>query len=502
MKKLLLFSLLAGACWGQTTPDCQYTIAFTAATAQSPAFRNKPTTSSGVACNAWVVMYWTNGASGVSVQIEGAPDAAGVPGSYTALTAATSPVTSANPATGTTSGIILACCDYYPWIRITPTPLTGTNQTMTVRVYGYKSPTQVAGGGGSGGGSIQLTQDVLAGPGASPQAATVVGLDTVPFCTGFTPTNGQFLKFTTGSAPNPCYTAAVPASGGTIASTTNALVGDGAGNATAAAGTGTNCLLVGGGNQVCPVAPTVASVYTATVSAQTTLSVTAATHGQGTQAWAQCFDSSTPRNIAGCAWSRNTSGDIVFSWSPAFTGLVQISSPTGPTGVPLYMVGGTTDTVICPNNTVNNFASTYTIAAGYLNSGHRALRVTMIFSATTSAAAPSLSVRLTIGGTAVFSPLGAAGLNNLSTTPFVLSFWVQGTAAAGASVPVILSAMQPLSTSGSAWTMTLNAAGYTMSPTSLATNGTLVIQPQLFCSVNTGGNSLTLQGMVVEPVGY
>jgi hypothetical protein len=33
-------------------------------------------------------------------------------------------------------------------------------------------------------------------------------LNSVPFCTGFTPTNGQNLQYTTASSPNPCYTAA------------------------------------------------------------------------------------------------------------------------------------------------------------------------------------------------------------------------------------------------------------------------------------------------------
>ena len=39
-------------------------------------------------------------------------------------------------------------------------------------------------------------------------ATTVQGLKGVPFCTGFTPTNGQLVQYTTASSPNPCYTAA------------------------------------------------------------------------------------------------------------------------------------------------------------------------------------------------------------------------------------------------------------------------------------------------------
>lgn len=153
MRLLSLLVLGAGiACAQSAQPDCQYTLVFTSNTAQSPAFSNKPTTSTGPACVSWSVAYWTNNASSVSVQIEGAPDSSGSPGSYTKLTAATSPITSSNPATGTNEGVILACCDYYPWIRINPTTLSGASVTMTVRVYGYKTPTQIAGGGGGGGG--------------------------------------------------------------------------------------------------------------------------------------------------------------------------------------------------------------------------------------------------------------------------------------------------------------------------------------------------------------
>jgi hypothetical protein len=41
----------------------------------------------------------------------------------------------------------------------------------------------------------------------------VIGLHSVPFCTGFSPTNGQVVEYTTASSPNPCYTT-VTGSGG------------------------------------------------------------------------------------------------------------------------------------------------------------------------------------------------------------------------------------------------------------------------------------------------
>lgn len=247
--------LLTGAlCWGQTAPDCQYTKTFTNTTPQSPAFNNKPTTTSGVACNAYVVAYWTNGASGVSVQIEGAPDVAGVPGSYTALTAATTPIASANPATGTTSGIILACCDYYPWIRINPTTFTGTNQTMTVRVYGWKSPTQVAGGGsGGGGGSGTVTRVTIAGTTNQINVTGTCTITTSGTCTLSLP--NAVIVGTDGSAAGTLQLANAAANAHTIwgsgATTSNTIDGFTAapanGDIVTCTITGTTCLLTDGG---------------------------------------------------------------------------------------------------------------------------------------------------------------------------------------------------------------------------------------------------------------
>jgi len=47
------------------------------------------------------------------------------------------------------------------------------------------------------------------GQGVTPKSGgSATSLKGVPFCTGFTPTNGQVVQYTTGSSPNPCYTAA------------------------------------------------------------------------------------------------------------------------------------------------------------------------------------------------------------------------------------------------------------------------------------------------------
>jgi hypothetical protein len=57
----------------------------------------------------------------------------------------------------------------------------------------------------------------------------VAGLKNVPFCTGFSPTNGQAVTFTTASSPNPCYTAA--SSSYTLPSASPSVLG-GIGNGT------------------------------------------------------------------------------------------------------------------------------------------------------------------------------------------------------------------------------------------------------------------------------
>jgi hypothetical protein len=46
---------------------------------------------------------------------------------------------------------------------------------------------------------------------------TVKGINAVPLCTGFTPTAGQALEYSTSLSPNPCYTAATP--GGSLSGT-------------------------------------------------------------------------------------------------------------------------------------------------------------------------------------------------------------------------------------------------------------------------------------------
>jgi hypothetical protein len=66
--------------------------------------------------------------------------------------------------------------------------------------------------------TVTGTLDIFAGGEADthlqmPAAVTQYSINGVPFCTGFSPSNGQFIQYTTGSTPNPCYTAASGGSG-------------------------------------------------------------------------------------------------------------------------------------------------------------------------------------------------------------------------------------------------------------------------------------------------
>ena len=75
-----------------------------------------------------------------------------------------------------------------------------------------------------GGGITQLAGDVHAGPGTGSVAAIVTGLETVPFCTGFAPINGQAIQYTTGSSPNPCYTASSSSGSGDTITSPNSTI--------------------------------------------------------------------------------------------------------------------------------------------------------------------------------------------------------------------------------------------------------------------------------------
>lgn len=81
--------------------------------------------------------------------------------------------------------------------------------------------------------------------------------------------------------------------------------------------------------------------YQATFSSVSTLTVTAATHGQGTNPWGTCYTNATPNATIPLTSGYpqvNTSGDITFAWTGSLSGYCLISGlgnqqgPTGATG--------------------------------------------------------------------------------------------------------------------------------------------------------------------------
>ena len=134
-------------------------------------------------------------------------------------------------------------------------------------------------GCGSSLGITALVGDVAAvGPGVA--TATVQGIEGVPFCTGYTPTNGEFVEYTTGGSPSPCYSAASASAGGITQLTGDATAGPGSGSqaltlATVNTGPGT----CGDATHVCQITTNGKGLTTA----QTAIGITAGTiTGSGT----------------------------------------------------------------------------------------------------------------------------------------------------------------------------------------------------------------------------
>lgn len=85
-------------------------------------------------------------------------------------------------------------------IKIITTGVTGATNLNIMTAFGT-SGVGVTSVFGNSGPVVGATGDINA-------TGRVVGINSVPLCTGFTPTNGQNLQYTTASLPNPCYTAA------------------------------------------------------------------------------------------------------------------------------------------------------------------------------------------------------------------------------------------------------------------------------------------------------
>lgn len=87
-------------------------------------------------CNSWVFTYDSEGFSAVNIQLEDAPAAVGVAGTFVAYAGAI--VSGVNPSTVTTSASFIGT-GYYPYMRGNVVSATGTG-SINITMYGYKTP--------------------------------------------------------------------------------------------------------------------------------------------------------------------------------------------------------------------------------------------------------------------------------------------------------------------------------------------------------------------------
>lgn len=104
-------------------------------------------------CYQWRVNYASTGFSVISIQLEEAPDAGGVPGTWAAFTGSSVVVDGSNPSTSTNSAII-GVHSGAAWVRLNLATATGMGQ-VTYQVWGANSTpnfnTPVGGSGGATG---------------------------------------------------------------------------------------------------------------------------------------------------------------------------------------------------------------------------------------------------------------------------------------------------------------------------------------------------------------
>ncbi len=211
LRILAILPLLAAALSAQPqqvlpNPDCQFYFTLTTSGTFLPTGNGFDNRQQG--CTVWNFSYVNSGFSGLTVTLQSAANNAGSAGSWgTGFAVQQSTISGSNAATNTTAGFWWAE-GTNAFVRVILSGTTGSG-VVNGAVFGWRQPGAV---GGTPGAITCLTGDVTAGSGSGCLTATVVGLESVPFCTGYTPTNGEFVQYTTGSSPNPCYTAAAASS--------------------------------------------------------------------------------------------------------------------------------------------------------------------------------------------------------------------------------------------------------------------------------------------------
>jgi hypothetical protein len=157
MKKLLsLLILLTPTLFSQTKiqPDCNLYTAFNAS-GNSANFDNRPQSSNtGIPCAYFSLSYSGEpGITSITMEIDGAPDNGGTPGSFALLVS----TTEAPNGRIEWNGQVSSTATYYPWIRVKATYGGGASGTVTAVLTGWRSNATTIGGGGGGGSSVPLS---------------------------------------------------------------------------------------------------------------------------------------------------------------------------------------------------------------------------------------------------------------------------------------------------------------------------------------------------------
>jgi len=186
-----------------------------------------------------------------------------------------------------------------------------------------------------------------------------------------------------------------------------------------------------------------------------------------------------------------TSGTTTVQSNATAAGTTTLNTATGTSPVTLSAKLGSSDTVNC-TNAETDFTTTYTLAASFLTA-NRVVRVTWLGRESSSATPNNVGFNLKIGTTNVYSAATVTPGVSLSNVPLGITFYIQGTAAAGASVNVFTNPVGPPTAVSSPFSKSsINQ------PVALATNGTLTITPGWACNGNTAGNSATTDQLIVE----
>jgi len=161
----------------------------------------------------------------------------------------------------------------------------------------------------------------------------------------------------------------------------------------------------------------------------------------------------------------------------------------------LFTQFSTSDSKSC-NTTEADYSTSYSIPSSYIVA-NKLLRVTIGVSLTSNGSPPGMAFNLKLGSTTVYTATQTAPPASLTTVPGGVTFYIQGTAAAGASVSVFVHPILSPAINGTAG-VPFDGPSVAQPVAGIATNTSLAIKAGLVCSATSGTTGMTLNQMVVE----